>query len=700
MENTLSRRSFLKGTGLGAGLFGAGVLGASTLAAPLALADEGGSVDAPAADASAAGSSWREAPAVPENATDAGTYDVVVVGHGYAGVCAARELAEQGKSVALLEVQSEDTYMAQGNQSAATNSNLVAELTSANPAPTADPVEYMNNWMLMTYNQANPGLIMRYAQNMGDAIDWYYDACTDEDKATFNCMSWPADGPFPHMMTELGAFKFYPADISAYGECSQTVVQGYNRQKAIDAGAEFFFETRGTQLAVEDGVVKGVYAKQGDNDLLFNADAVIVATGGFAYNEEMLNDLLPDMVNNMVPTEQWRDAMGNPRFTEGGTASSSPYQGDGIKMAVWAGARLEHNIAGMNARHIEAPAGMSSYPQAVWVRSDGKRFCNEFWPVIEQRGVQNVYMNREKIICVMDDNFDEYRQYVLTQHGFAAPTESTIAAMRQSMDDAYAKFNGTYEGEEESAGGMGGPFAAPELIADDTLEGLAAQLGLEGTAAEEFIAQIERYNSYCESGFDEEFGRDAAVLFPVAQAPFYACKGNPGFGEIMCTCGGVVTDAEQNALDANYNPIPGLYVTGNDCGRRFGPEYITPTTGVSLQIVITLGRECAKSVINYLEDPQALIDKVAASEAVLAELAAEEEASAATSAAVPTAGGPGEGEGAPEGEGASAEGANAAPAAEEEAAATDTPAEEAAGVDCSPCHGDAHKPGDDNPHGY
>ena len=49
---------------------------------------------------------------------------------------------------------------------------------------------------------------------------------------------------------------------------------------------------------------------------------------------------------------------------------------------------------------------------------------------------------------------------------------------------------------------------------------------------------------------------------------------------------------------------------------------------------------------------------------------------------------------------ASSDAAASAPAAEEEAPATDTPAEEAAGVDCSSCHGDAHKPGDDNPHGY
>ncbi len=71
-------------------------------------------------------------------------------------------------------------------------------------------------------------------------------------------------------------------------------------------------------------------------------------------------------------------------------------------------------------------------------------------------------------------------------------------------------------------------------------------------------------------------------------------------GKIMTTVGGVITDGDQNALDKDFKPIPGLYVSGNDCGRRFGTEYITPTPGVSLGMAITLGRECGRSVGAFL----------------------------------------------------------------------------------------------------
>jgi len=273
-------------------------------------------------------------------------------------------------------------------------------------------------------------------------------------------------------------------------------------------------------------------------------------------------------------------------------------------MAYWAGAHLETlPVAGMNAKHIQPPAGMTNLPQAVWVRGDGKRFCNEFYPIVEHRGIPNVYMSREPVHCVFDSDFTTHRSYYVPQHGGMEPTAAAVESLRAAMDKAYQKFKGTWVEPEATGeeGQMTGPMVSIDYIADDTLEGLAGQLGLTGDAATAFVAQIERYNQYCEQGSDEEFGRNREVLFPVKNGPFYAASGNPGLGELMCTMGGIITDAEQNALDKDFNPIPGLYVSGNDCGRRFGVEYFTPTPGVSLGIAITLGRECGKSVSNFLK---------------------------------------------------------------------------------------------------
>jgi succinate dehydrogenase/fumarate reductase flavoprotein subunit len=597
----LSRRDFLKEAGLtGAGLAAAGAL--ASCAPKVVTENPEAASTAESSGSGAAQSGWKTPPAEITNFAKEYTFDAVAVGHGYAGVTAIRELAEQGLKVALIERQTEDGYMAMGNESMAINSKVLDRLTAYNPVPHVDMVEYMDNWMTMVGNQANPGLIMRFCQNEADNIDWYYDRLTDEDFATVTHTSWPKEGEtWEHILPNIGPIKFWPGTFSCYGECNQTKVQGYNRQAAKDKGAEFFFNTIGEQIVMSGGKVAGVIAKQGEEYIKFNCKAVILATGGFSYNNEMLKDLLPDLYNALVGDEGF-----NKPAEPGAFSLSNPNaNGDGVKMAYWAGAHLETlPVAGMNAKHIQPPAGMTNLPQSVWVRGDGKRFCNEFYPIVEHRGIPNVYMPRDPVHCVFDNDFTTYRSYYVPQHGGMEPSASAIAGLREAMDKAYSKFKGTWvepTPDPNAQQGVMGPMMSIDYIADDTLEGLAGQLGLTGAAATEFIAQIERYNKYCDQGVDQEFGRYKEVLFPVKNGPFYAASGNPGLGELMCTMGGIITDADQNALDKDFKPIPGLYVSGNDCGRRFGIEYITPTPGVSLAMAITLGREAGKSMSKFLK---------------------------------------------------------------------------------------------------
>ena len=141
----------------------------------------------------------------------------------------------------------------------------------------------------------------------------------------------------------------------------------------------------------------------------------------------------------------------------------------------------------------------------------------------------------------------------------------------------------------------------PEFFMINNIEELADNLGLTGEQRDNFIAAVARYNEMCAAGVDSDFGRDSEVLFPVNEGPFYAVKTTPTIGSTMVTCGGLLTDGEQNVLDANMEPIPGLYASGNCCGRRFGNEYFTPIPGVSIGLAIVLGRECGKSVANFIK---------------------------------------------------------------------------------------------------
>lgn len=578
MMQDLTRRNFLKGMGIvGASAAAAGAL-ASCSPSTAASDSEGGSAEG------AQDSGWRTAPEEITEFVQEIDCDVVVCGHGFAGITACRELAEEGAKVYLVEKQSEDTYAAVGNEAGVLNASILKE----RGVPEIDPVEFFQNWMRITGNYPNQELVMKYAQNSGANMDWYLSALTEEDFATMTTAFFPKT---EHQMDQLSGIKFWPSVCSFYGDCNQTKIHGYNRDLAKQAGAEFMFSTEAQYVVMNEGSVAGLVATGPDGNIKFNCKAVVIACGGFGGNPEMMTDLMPDMAGALVGDET--------------LSSMSTNDGRGVQMAYWAGAHLETcPIPGMNMKGLSLPGKMNCLPQAVWVDENGKRFCNEYYPTSEQRGYATVYRSRKTKFAICDSNFPEYRQYTIPQHAGFTATEENIASLQEALDTAYAKFKGTYEEPEETGEegpGGGGPATQVEYIADDTLEGLATQLGYEGEALENFLATIEAYNSYCEQGADMEFGRDAKVLFPVDTAPYYACTFDPVLGETMVTCGGIITDGDQNALDQNFEPIPGLYVSGNDCGRRFGYEYITPIPGVSLGFAITLGRECGKSVGKFLQ---------------------------------------------------------------------------------------------------
>lgn len=575
MEKELSRRNFLKGLG---------VVGATTAAATALSAcspSTSNSEEGSTGEVSQ-GSNWKNPPAEVTDFAQEIDCDVVVCGHGFAGLTACRELAEEGKSVYLVEKQPEDTFAPVGNEFAALNASILKE----RGVPEIDPVEFFQNWMLITGNYPNQELVMKFAQNSAANTDWYLSDLSEEDFATMTTAFFPKT---EHQLDELSGVKFWPSVCSFYGDCNQKKIHEYNRAAAKANGATFMFGTEAQYVIMNDGAVAGLVASDANGNIKFNCKAVVIACGGFGGNPEMMTDLMPDMAGALVGEEA--------------LSSMSANDGRGVQMAYWAGAHLETRpIPGMNMKGLSLPGKMNCLPQAVWIDEDGKRFCNEYYPTSEQRGLATVYRSRKTKFAVLDSNFPEYRQYTIPQHAGFTANEENIASLQESLDTAYAKFQGTYVEPEEKEGEQSqGPVTQVEYIADDTLEGLAAQLGLEGEAATNFVETINNYNAYCEAGADMEFGRDAKVLFPVKEPPFYACTFDPVLGETMVTCGGIITDGEQNALDENFEPIAGLYVSGNDCGRRFGYEYITPIPGCSLGMAITLGRECGKSVGKFLE---------------------------------------------------------------------------------------------------
>lgn len=180
MKSGISRRAFLGLGATAAVAAGAGLAGCSPAsnASGTAQAEQG---------SAAAESSWKTPPAEITDFAKEYDCDVVVCGHGFAGITACRELAEEGYKVILVEKQPEDTYAAVGNEFAALNASILKE----RGVPEIDPVEFFQNWMTVTGNYPNQELVMKFAQHSGENSDWYLSELSEEDFATMTTAFFP-----------------------------------------------------------------------------------------------------------------------------------------------------------------------------------------------------------------------------------------------------------------------------------------------------------------------------------------------------------------------------------------------------------------------------------------------------------------------------------------------------------------------------
>ena len=594
----ISRRDFLRGAAAGAvSLAGMGILGGcaggtdtsaaaqgttaeSTTEAPSSAAAETSAssvkgdetAEAAASSAAVSQAGWRTAPDPVDDSQIKETHDadVVVVGHGYAGLNACRYLAAQGVKVILIESQAEDRYMAMGNEAGTPNAKALLD----RGVPAIDPIEYYNNWMLNCNYQANPQLVMKFCQNSGASMDEYLSVLSDEDLSQMTTAFYP---PTPNQMDHIGAYKFWPGTCSFYSqECNQTYIHKKNREKAIADGATILFSMEAQQLIMDGDSITGLVAANGDGEYVkFNCKAVVLATGGFGANKEMQEDLLKDLGGCLTPDESFAVLMDS--------------DGKGIQMASWVGGKVDSlGIATMNGKHYHP-----GYPQGLWLDAYGKRYCNEYWGPVEFRGRPALQMNRDGFYAIYDSKLTDYLAYSVPSHGSTYASEENINSVKEELEAAMAAGKEGVEGHDLSA-----TFTR---YGADTIDELLDLVCQDEKVKANIKASIERYNELCAKKQDDDFGREGDLMFPIEQGPFYCDVKPSDIGWMMCTCGGLVINAEQQVLDSYYKPISGLFASGNCTSGRFGTEYFTPTPGVSLGIAITLGRECGKSVEKFLK---------------------------------------------------------------------------------------------------
>lgn len=581
----LSRRSFLMGLALaGTAAAGAGLAGCSP-ASSTAAAEDGAADSAGEAAGSGASSTsnvgtdangnavyysmrrdWLgEAPEIADDqVTETQEADIVIVGAGYAGSQCFRMACEKGLTCIVVDTQAKETFETYGGQLGHFNSTWQEEVLGI-PKDTFDPVDFIDSYQLQSAGRAHPDLIRQFAHRNGEMVDWMMELQPDLSAVTgVNSLNTSGDYSY-----KKGYFWTYPAVINLGSGAFET--SGAFCTASVDKGIEASPDSQAlfgytAKVLVKDGdAVSGVIVQNDADETyvkLVGAKGVVLATGDFSANSEMYSALCTEVQESNPYTQ----LVGSGR------------DGYGIRMGMWAGGVMELGPrAAMGGCTSALPMGTFGAASGLWINKYGKRYCNEAFGVPFVAGVQSARQPIDSSIIQVWDN-GHWREFAQNQ-ALGHFNLSDISDAK--MDELAATL--------QSAVDAGATGVNESLFAADTFEELAGYLGFEGEAADNFVEAVQTYDAYAAAGKDDDYAKPADMMFRISEPPYFAEKLQRNANIVLVTLSGLFIDGDGRCLDQNFEPIEGLYATGNASGGRFPLQYTAPMNGISIGFATVFG---------------------------------------------------------------------------------------------------------------
>lgn len=415
--------------------------------------------------------------------------DIAVIGAGGAGLCASIEAATEGMDVIVLEKMG----IVGGNTNYSTGGINAAETPFQQALGIIDSKEiFYNDTWNGGHKLGNPELIRNLVENAPQTMEWLSELGVDLSDVGI-----------------LGGSSVKRAHRPQYGVAIGPHLIKTLYRSALDKGVEIRTRNKVKNLIYEEGKVCGVVVENYDGSLYrLNAKAVIMATGGFGGNIEMIEKYRADLAG--LSTVNHRGATGD-AFEWTTSVGGALTQMEMIQI---------HPTAEAES-HILISEGVRGNG-GILVNRSAKRFVNEL-------------QTRDVVSAAIMEQAGESAFLI-----FDKEERHSLASI-----ETYIQQGIVYEGQ--------------------TLSALANEIGLEANALQETVS---RYNEFQSNGIDEDFGRNAeSMITPINTPPFYVVEVKPA---IHHTMGGVSVNANMEVLTVDKTVIPGLYAAGEVTGGLHG----------------------------------------------------------------------------------------------------------------------------------
>jgi fumarate reductase flavoprotein subunit len=491
--------------------------------------------------------------------------DLVVLGAGGAGLVAGVKAADlSGKKVIILEKSKKPggaTYFAGG---------------MGESGPIKD-----SKW------QKDAGFEVSETQDIsGQWFDWLVSKGGAE---TFFKVSKPGEtgrgaAGIGTLVARTEKYKDLPDPSIGPGKMGSWVVD-----KLVDCcqkqGIQLLTEARARKFVTDDrGRVNGVIADVKDGQLLVTCKACVIAAGGYGANMDLLKKYYPKQFNNKKIHSLCPPAD----------------SGDCIIAAEEIGAYIDPTIRSLSfpggffgdglMRHpwTMALANLLGNGMTVCMNLDGKRWKNE-----AGMGGGDLSAQRNGVAFAV---FDSEILEAAGSGGMGGMGGGPGAGAGANSPEAKAQNRWKEDLEYEIAIDEEGASGNHAKKADSLVE-LALKMKVDPGA---LVGTIERYNKFCETGKDLDFGKPAQMLKAIKKPPFYALFGHRWS---QCTKGrnGVTVNSKFQVLDAKGEVMPGLFAAGDGC-TIFGGFVIgtpnggnDPLTAEEIAVRVALSKDVAQA---------------------------------------------------------------------------------------------------------